>query len=108
MYHILKQVSVSSRKREAVGFIFTFMLIEWLSCEQMQRDGVPRKLSQCRAELQRAGFYLDHQTGSHEIWKHQLISGISVNLVGKDSADAKPYQEREIQAATQKLKDIQQ
>lgn len=69
---------------------------------------MPRKLRQCRADLQRAGFYLDHQTGSHEIWKHQLISGISVNLVGKDSADAKPYQEREIREAMRKLKDVQQ
>ncbi len=64
-----------------------------------------RKLRQWRADLQREGFYLDHQTGSHQIWKHPLIPGISVNLVGKDSADAKPYQEREIRAAMRKLQE---
>ena len=68
---------------------------------------MPRKIRQLRSDLQRAGFYLDHQTGSHQIWKHSLISGVSVNLVGKDSADAKLYQEREIQEALRKLQEIQ-
>jgi len=63
-----------------------------------------RKLRQWRADLQRVGFYLDHQTGSHQIWKHPLIPGISVNLVGKDSADAKPYQERELREALRSFK----
>ncbi len=67
---------------------------------------MPRKLRQWRADLQRAGFYLDHQTGSHQIWKHPLIAGISVNIVGKDSADAKPYQERDIQEALRKLQKV--
>ncbi len=69
---------------------------------------VSRKLRQWRADLQRVGFYLDHQTGSHQIWKHPLIPGISVNLVGKDSADAKPYQEREIREAMRKLQEAQE
>jgi predicted RNA binding protein YcfA (HicA-like mRNA interferase family) len=68
---------------------------------------VSRKLRQLRADLQRGGFYLDHQTGSHQIWKHPLIAGISVNLVGKDSADAKPYQERELREAIRKLQEVQ-
>lgn len=67
-----------------------------------------RKLRQWRADLQRVGFHLDHQTGSHQIWKHPLIPGISVNLVGKDSADAKPYQEREIREAMRKLQEAQE
>lgn len=67
-----------------------------------------RKLRQWRANLQRVGFYLDHQTGSHQIWKHPLIPGISVNLVGKDSADAKPYQERELREALRKLQEAQE
>ena len=66
---------------------------------------MPRKIRQLRSDLQNAGFYLDHQTGSHQIWKHSLISGVSVNLVGKDSADAKPYQEREIQGACRNFKE---
>ena len=35
-------------------------------------------------------------------------SGISVNLVGKDSADAKPYQERELREAMRKLQEVQE
>ncbi len=69
---------------------------------------MPRKIRQLRSDLQHAGFYLDHQTGSHQIWKHKLISGISVNLVGKDSADAKIYQERELRNALRKLREVQE
>jgi len=36
------------------------------------------------------------------------VPGISVNLVGKDSADAKPYQEREIREAMRKLQEAQE
>ena len=69
---------------------------------------MPRKLRQLRADLQGLGFYLDHQTGSHQVWKHALISGVSVNLAGKDGADAKPYQERELRAALQRLREAQE
>jgi hypothetical protein len=63
----------------------------------------PRKL---RADLRRAGFLLDHQTGSHQIWKHPLLPGISANLAGSDGSDAKPYQERLLREALQKLDEI--
>jgi hypothetical protein len=68
---------------------------------------MPRKLRQLRADLQRAGFLVDHQRGSHQVWKHPLIPGVSANLVGKDGADAKPYQEREVREALQRLADAQ-
>ena len=68
---------------------------------------MPRKLRQLRADLQRAGFTVDHQRGSHQVWKHALIPGVSANLVGKDGADAKPYQEREVREALQRLADAQ-
>jgi predicted RNA binding protein YcfA (HicA-like mRNA interferase family) len=51
---------------------------------------MPRKLRQLRADLQRAGFSIDHQHGSHQVWKHPLIPGVSANLAGNDGADAKP------------------
>jgi hypothetical protein len=44
---------------------------------------VPRKLRELRADLRAAGFAIDHQTGSHQVWKHPLIPGISANLAGK-------------------------
>lgn len=57
---------------------------------------MPRKLRELRQDLRRAGFYLDHQTGSHQVWKHDALSGAQVNLAGKDGADAKRYQERDV------------
>ena len=61
---------------------------------------MPRKL---RAELRRAGFAPDHQTGSHQVWKHPLLPGISANLAGKDGADAHSYQERQVEEALRRL-----
>ena len=69
---------------------------------------MPRKLRALRADLRRAGFTLDHQTGSHQVWKHHLVAGIGANLAGKDSADAKPYQEREVSNALDQLRQAQQ
>ena len=60
---------------------------------------MPLNLRELRAELRAAGFAIDHQTGSHQVWQHPLIPGISVNLVGKDGADAKPYQETQVRKA---------
>ena len=57
---------------------------------------MPRKLRELRAELRRAGFVLAHTTGSHETWRHP--SGAKLTLAGKDGADAKPYQERQLRA----------
>ncbi|WIG59184.1 MAG: hypothetical protein OJF49_001931 [Ktedonobacterales bacterium] len=68
---------------------------------------MPRKLRALRAELRRAGFAPDHQTGSHQVWKHPLLPGVSANLAGKDGADAKRYQEREVQAALHRLAEAQ-
>ena len=71
-------------------------------------EQMPRKLRELRADLRRAGFTLDHQTGSHQVWKHPLVAGIGANLAGKDSADAKPYQEREVRNALDRLRQAQQ
>ena len=57
---------------------------------------MPRKLRQLRADLRRAGFSIDHQTGSHEQWKHPAIGVDRITLAGNDGADAKPYQERDL------------
>jgi hypothetical protein len=55
-----------------------------------------------------AGFFPDHQTGSHQVWKHALLPGVSANIAGSDGDDAKPYQEREVQAALRRLAEAQQ
>jgi predicted RNA binding protein YcfA (HicA-like mRNA interferase family) len=69
---------------------------------------MPRKLRVLRGDLWRAGFSLDHQTGSHQVWKHPLLPGISANLAGKDGDDAKPYQEREVREALRRLDEAKQ
>jgi len=60
---------------------------------------MPRKLRALRADLQGAGFAIDHQAGSHQVWKHPLLPGIGATLAGSDGTDARPYQEREVREA---------
>ncbi len=50
----------------------------------------------------------DRQNGSPQVWKHTLLQGVSANLAGGDSADAKPYQEREASEALRRLAEAQQ
>ena len=65
---------------------------------------MPRKLRELRADLRRAGMFIHHQAGSHQVWKHDRLPGALVNLAGRDGADAKPYQEREVLAALKRLR----
>jgi hypothetical protein len=57
---------------------------------------MPRKIRQLKADHRREGFYLQRTSGSHAIWKHPLLPGISANLAGNDGDDARPYQEDEV------------
>ena len=68
---------------------------------------MPSKLRDLRGELRRAGFAIDHQTGSHQVWKHPRLPGFGVVLAGHDGADAKPYQERQVRRALQVLRERQ-
>jgi predicted RNase H-like HicB family nuclease len=45
------------------------------------------------------------QTGSHQIWKHPLLSGVEINLAGHDGADAHQYQERDVRDAVLRARD---
>ena len=69
---------------------------------------MPRKLRELRTDLRNAGFFPDHQTGSHQVWKHTLLPGVNANIAGADGNDAKPYQEREVRTALRRLTDVQQ
>jgi predicted RNA binding protein YcfA (HicA-like mRNA interferase family) len=65
---------------------------------------MPRKIRQLISDLNRAGFELDRQKGSHRQFKHQAFSGI-ITLSGGDGDDAQRYQEKQIaQAIAQTLK----
>jgi predicted RNA binding protein YcfA (HicA-like mRNA interferase family) len=52
---------------------------------------MPRKLRELRSDMRRAGFSIDRQSGSHEIWTHPGLPGVTVSLAGQDGADAQPY-----------------
>ena len=57
--------------------------------------------------LRKAGFTEKPAKGSHTKWSHPLLSG-KIILSGKDGDDAKPYQEKDIERAIEKIRDIQQ
>ena len=67
---------------------------------------MPRKVRELRADLRRAGFAIDHQSGSHQVWKHPLLPGIGVIVAGQDGADAKPYQESQLRRALRALREV--
>ncbi|MFN0079721.1 MAG: type II toxin-antitoxin system HicA family toxin [Prosthecobacter sp.] len=65
---------------------------------------MPRKIRQLISDLNRAGFELDRQKGSHRQFKHQVFPGI-ITLSGGEGDDAQRYQEKQIaQAIAQTLK----
>ena len=55
----------------------------------------------------KAGFTCAPGKGSHTKWFHPLLPG-KLTLSGKDGNDAKPYQEKDVNNALQRLKDVQQ
>jgi predicted RNA binding protein YcfA (HicA-like mRNA interferase family) len=65
---------------------------------------MPRKIRQLISDLNRAGFELDRQKGSHRQFRHQAFPGI-ITLSGGEGDDAQRYQEKQIaQAIAQTLK----
>jgi predicted RNA binding protein YcfA (HicA-like mRNA interferase family) len=67
---------------------------------------MPRKIRQLKADLKRAGFILrpERGKGSHSAWRHPAVPGTLVVLSGNDGDDARSYQERDVQAALEKVK----
>ena len=55
---------------------------------------MPRKIKELIRELEGAGFVNRGGKGSHRNFEHP--KGMRVTLAGQISADAKPYQEREV------------
>lgn len=56
--------------------------------------------------LRRAGFEELPGKGSHTNWTHPLYAG-KITVSGKESADAKPYQEKEVLKAIQTVEQAQ-
>ncbi len=59
---------------------------------------MPLKIRELKKMLRRAGFKERPGKGSHTNWIHPLYSG-KVTVSGKDSDDAKRYQEKEVERA---------
>ena len=67
---------------------------------------MPKKIRELKSLLLKAGFSWRPGKGSHTKWIHPLIIG-NITLSGKDGDDAKLYQEKDVNNALQKLKEIQ-
>jgi predicted RNA binding protein YcfA (HicA-like mRNA interferase family) len=65
---------------------------------------LPRKIRELKSDLRRAGFEFDHQTGSHEVWSHPTAPELRVTIAGHDGDDAKPYQEKQVRTALERLR----
>jgi len=55
----------------------------------------------------KAGFVYESAKGSHTKWSHSLLPG-KLTLSGKDSSDAKLYQEKDVDNALRKLAEIKE
>jgi predicted RNA binding protein YcfA (HicA-like mRNA interferase family) len=59
---------------------------------------MPRKIRELIKDLEKAGWRLDHFTGSHRVFKHPNVSR-HVSLSGKKGDDAHHYQEKLVKEA---------
>ncbi|MBD2229970.1 type II toxin-antitoxin system HicA family toxin [Phormidium tenue] len=64
---------------------------------------MPQKIRELKRKLRQAGFQEVPGKGSHTNWTHPLYPG-KITVSGKDSADAKPYQEKEVNNAIQTIR----
>jgi predicted RNA binding protein YcfA (HicA-like mRNA interferase family) len=75
--------------------------------EEYQAQFMPKKVRELKSMLLQAGFTYRPGKGSHTNWYHPLLSG-RVTLSGKDSSDAKAYQEKDINNAIKQIEDIKE
>jgi predicted RNA binding protein YcfA (HicA-like mRNA interferase family) len=66
---------------------------------------MPKKIRELKSLLLQAGFTPRPGKGSHTNWFHPLLPG-RVTLSGKDGNDAKPYQEKDVNNALQRIEEI--
>jgi predicted RNA binding protein YcfA (HicA-like mRNA interferase family) len=59
---------------------------------------MPKKIRELKQMLRKAGFTEVPEKGSHTNWTHPLYEG-KLTILGKDSNDAKRYQEKDVQQA---------
>jgi predicted RNA binding protein YcfA (HicA-like mRNA interferase family) len=57
---------------------------------------MPKKIRELKNMLRKAGFGMRPGKGSHTVWEHPKLPGEIVTVSGKDEADARRYQEKEV------------
>ncbi len=65
---------------------------------------MPKTIRELKQMLRQSGFSEVPGKGSHTNWVHSLYAG-KITVSGRDGADAKHYQEREVQAAIKTVKE---
>ncbi len=68
---------------------------------------MPKKIRELKQMLRQANFAEIPGKGSHTNWIHPLYVG-KLTVSGKDSSDAKRYQEKDVQQAIQQVEEKQQ
>jgi len=68
---------------------------------------MPKKIRELKSLLSKAGFTCLPGKGSHTKWFHPLLPG-KLTLSGKDGDDAKPYQEKDVNGAIRRIKEIEE
>lgn len=66
---------------------------------------MPKKIRELKKMLRKAGFECRRTRGSHERWIHPRLPELPITLAGKDSQDAKSYQEKLVDVALKKLEE---
>lgn len=67
--------------------------------QRVMEDGVPRKIRELEADLQRAGFVQIPGKGSHRKWVHPKAR---ITVTGNPGDDAKRYQEQQVREAIER------
>ncbi len=62
---------------------------------------MPRKIRQLKSDLKKAGFMeiKGRGKGSHSMWEHPWVPGVTVTIGGRDGDDARQYQEQQVRDA---------
>ncbi|HEY9812085.1 MAG TPA: type II toxin-antitoxin system HicA family toxin [Candidatus Sericytochromatia bacterium] len=68
---------------------------------------MPRKIRELKSLLLKAGFTYKPAKGSHTKWLHPKLSQ-SIIIAGQDGSDAKPYLEKQVDAALEDLKRMEE
>ena len=68
---------------------------------------MPRKIRELKSLLLKAGFTYKPAKGSHTKWLHPKLSQ-SIIIAGQDGSDAKPYREKQVDAALEDLKRMEE